>query len=128
MVPPGPVHGAEQSWRYAKSPFKSIVEPDRGQPDLGCDTLERQVAVDERARRFQTQGLDEMRRRLAGCCEKAAIEVALAQAGARGKGRHIERPIQIVLHPVDQAGERALRLDAGIQQRTELRLIARTPA
>ena len=55
------MHGTEQSWRYAKSPFKSIVEPDRGQPDLGCDTLERQVAVNERACRFQAEGFDEMR-------------------------------------------------------------------
>jgi hypothetical protein len=56
------VHVAEQPGRDAKAPFERVVETDRRQTDFRCDALERQLSIDQRARRFKTQRLDKMRR------------------------------------------------------------------
>ena len=38
---------------------------------------------------------------------------------------HVERTLEVMLHPVDQGGKRRIGRDLGLQQRAELRLITR---
>jgi hypothetical protein len=68
-----------------------------------------------------------MRRRLAGGLGELAVEAALGQSGARRQRRHVERLLEMGLHPVDQAGERRLGRGLRLQQRAELRLVTRSP-
>ncbi len=56
-----------------------------------------------------------------------AIEAALREARAIRERRHVERLVEMGLHPFDQAGERGIDVGLGLQQRTELRLVARPP-
>ena len=96
-------------------------------PTLPAIVLSGRPLRQQRARRVEPQALDEMRRRLAGGLGELAIEAALRQAGARRQRRHVERLVEIVLHPVDQRGERRLGRGLRLQQRAELRLVARPP-
>src|SRR6185312_15176877 len=97
----------EQLRTHAEPPPEGLAEPRRRlQPDAAGDVLERQALRQQRARRVEPQVLDEMRRRLAGRLGELAVEAALAVAGVARQRRHVELAVEMVLHPVDQRGER----------------------
>ena len=70
------------------------------------------------------EGIDEMRRRLAGGVDELAIEAPLAQSGLARQHRHVEPGLEIALHPFHQAGERRVGVGLRAEQRAELRLEA----
>src|SRR6516162_2616650 len=101
------MHLAEERRRHAEAALESGAESRRrGEADLAGDGLERQALRQQGARRIEPQALDEMRRRLAGGVGELAVEAALGEAGAAGERGHVERLVEMALHPVDQPGER----------------------
>ena len=58
---------------------------------------------------------------------RVAVEAALAVGRWRAERRHVELAVEMGLHPVDQRGERRVGRGLRLQQRAELRLIARPP-
>ena len=96
----------------------------RTQADLAGDRLQRQALGEQRARRVEAQVLDEMRRRLAGGLGEFAIEAALAKPACRASVG-TSSAVEMILHPVDQRRERRVGRGLRLQQRAELRLVAR---
>src|SRR5262245_24198813 len=103
LVHAHPMHLAEQRWRHAETSLEGLSEAGgRGQADVAGNGLERQALGEQRPGRLEPQALDEVRRRLAGGAGELAIEAALGEARARGERRHIERLVEVLLHPFNQ--------------------------